>query len=31
VNESGIESLKTKQARESGVIIVTNLKSFLEN
>ena len=30
VNESGIESAKTKQARESGVYIVTNLKSYLE-
>lgn len=31
VNESGIESAKTKQARESGATIVTNLISFLEN
>lgn len=31
VNESGIESSKTKQARDSGVTIVTNLISFLEN
>jgi len=29
VNESGIESAKTKQARESGVNIVTNLSEFL--
>jgi NAD-dependent DNA ligase len=29
VNESGIESAKTKQARDSGVNIVTNLKEFL--
>ena len=31
VNESGIESSKTKQARDSGITIVTDLKSFLEN
>ena len=31
VNESGVESAKTKQARESGVTIVTDLKTFLEN
>lgn len=31
VNESGIESAKTKTARDSGVLIVTNLISFLEN
>ena len=31
VNESGVESAKTKQARESGVTIVTNLSEFLEN
>ena len=31
VNESGIESSKTQQARDSGVTIVTDLKSFLEN
>lgn len=31
VNESGIESSKTKQARESGITIVTDLNSFLEN
>jgi len=32
VNESGVESLKTQKARESGVEIVTNLKTFiLEN
>jgi NAD-dependent DNA ligase len=30
VNESGVESSKTKQARESGINIVTDLKSFLE-
>ena len=30
VNESGIESSKTKQARESGVTINTDLQSFLE-
>jgi NAD-dependent DNA ligase len=29
VNESGIESAKTKQARDSGVNIVTNLSEFL--
>lgn len=31
VNESGVESSKTKQARESGVTIITDLKTFLEN
>ena len=31
VNESGIESAKTKQARDSGITIVTDLRSFLEN
>lgn len=31
VNESGNESSKTTQARMSGVTIVTDLKSFLEN
>jgi len=32
VNESGIESLKTQKAKESGVQIVNNLKTFiLEN
>jgi len=31
VNESGTESSKTKQARESGITIVTDLISFLEN
>jgi NAD-dependent DNA ligase len=31
VNESGIESSKTKQARESGIKIITDLKSYLEN
>jgi NAD-dependent DNA ligase len=30
VNESGIESAKTKKARDSGVNIVTDLKSYLE-
>jgi len=30
VNESGVESAKTKQARDSGINIVTDLKSFLE-
>lgn len=29
VNESGIESAKTKQARESGVVIITDLLSFI--
>lgn len=29
VNESGIESAKTKKARESGVEIITNLKTFI--
>jgi NAD-dependent DNA ligase len=29
VNESGIESLKTKKARESGITIVDNLQQFL--
>ena len=29
VNESGIESAKTKRARETGVNIVTNLKDFI--
>jgi NAD-dependent DNA ligase len=31
INESGIESSKTQKARESGVTIVTNLNTFLEN
>lgn len=31
VNESGVESSKTKQARDSGVTIITDLKTFLEN
>jgi NAD-dependent DNA ligase len=31
VNESGLESSKTKQARNSGVTIVTNLLDLLEN
>lgn len=31
VNESGVESSKTKQARDSGVTIVTNLLDLLEN
>jgi len=30
VNESGIESAKTKQARESGIEIITDLQSYLE-
>jgi NAD-dependent DNA ligase len=30
VNESGIESAKTKQARDSGIEIITDLKSYLE-
>lgn len=29
VNESGVESSKTKQARESGVTIITNLYDFI--
>lgn len=29
VNESGIESAKTKKARDSGVQIITNLKDFI--
>jgi len=29
INESGIESAKTKQARDSGVIIITNILEFL--
>ena len=29
VNESGIQSAKTRTAQERGVIIITNLKSFL--
>ena len=31
VNESGVESSKTKQARDSGITIITDLKSYLEN
>ena len=31
INEGGAESAKTRQARDTGVTIVTNLKSFLEN
>lgn len=31
INESGLESAKTKKARDSGVNIVTNLINFLEN
>jgi DNA ligase (NAD+) len=31
INEGGTESAKTRQARDTGVTIVTNLKSFLEN
>lgn len=30
VNESGIETAKTEKARNSGVIIIDNLKEFLE-
>ena len=30
VNESGIESAKTQTARDRGVIIINNLKKFLE-
>ena len=29
VNESGIESAKTKKARESGIMLVTDLSEFL--
>jgi len=29
VNESGIESAKTKKARDSGVQIITNLLEFI--
>lgn len=31
INESGVESIKTTKARDSGVQIITNLKQFLEN
>lgn len=31
INEGGTESAKTRQARETGVTIVTDLRSFLEN
>ena len=31
VNESGIESAKTRKARNSGVTIINNLTTFLEN
>lgn len=31
VNESGVETAKTKKAVESGVHLVTNLKEYLEN
>jgi len=31
INESGIESAKTKQARESGKTIITNIMDILEN
>jgi len=31
INEGGQESAKTRQARDTGVTIVTDLKSFLEN
>jgi hypothetical protein len=29
VNESGIESAKTKKARDSGITIITNLKDLI--
>lgn len=29
VNESGIESAKTKKAKESGMIVITNLSTFI--
>ena len=29
VNESGIESAKTRRARESGILIITNLKNYI--
>ena len=31
INEGGTESAKTRQARDTGVTIVTDLRSFLEN
>lgn len=31
INESGIESAKTAKARESGIAVITNLKTLLEN
>ena len=31
INEGGTESAKTRQARQTGVTIVTDLRSFLEN
>ena len=31
INEGGAESAKTRQARDTGVTIVNDLKSFLEN
>ncbi len=31
INEGGTESAKTRQARDTGVNIVTNLQTFLEN
>jgi DNA ligase (NAD+) len=31
VNESGVETAKTKKAANSGVIIINNLKTYLEN
>lgn len=31
VNESGLESSKTKKARESGISIITNLNQFIGN
>jgi hypothetical protein len=30
INESGIESAKTKTARDRGVVIITNLKKLIE-
>ena len=31
VNESGLESSKTKKARESGISIITNLNQLIGN
>jgi len=31
VNESGLESSKTKKARESGISIIENLNQFIGN